>query len=140
MIALPIWDLSCFHINFLNIYLLFIFSCAGSWLQHAGSFIAMLGLFVAEHGLFSSCGMWDSEHMSPVVVAHRLSNNGVLAQLPHSMWNLSPPQGSNLSPALESRFLTTGPTGNSFHINFKIISSSSVKSTVGILIDFALNL
>ena len=137
-IALPIWDLSCFHIHLLNIYYLFLvvlhLSCSMQYLS-------MLRLFVAACGLLSSCSMWTSEHMGPVVVARRLSNSGVLAQWPHSMWNLSSPTGIKPTPpVLEGRFLTTGPTGNSFQINFRIISSRSVKTTVDILIDFALNL
>ena len=101
----------------------------------------MLRLFVAARGLLSSCGMWASEHTGPVVVARRLSNSRVLAQVPHSIWNLTSPTGIKpMPPVLEGRFLTTGPTGISFHIHFRMISSSSVKTTVGILIDFALNL
>ena len=96
----------------------------------------MLRLFVAARGL-SSCGMWASEHMGPVVAACRLSNSRV----PHSIWHLTSPTGIKpMPPVLEGRFLTTRPTGISFHIHFRMISSSSVKTTVGILIDFALNL
>jgi len=51
----------------------------------------MLRLFVAARGLLSSCGMWASEHTGPVVVARRLSNSRVLAQVPHSIWNLTSP-------------------------------------------------
>ena len=58
---------------------------------------------VVAHGL-GSCGSRALEH--------RLNNCGAPAQLLHGMWDL-PRSGIQLvSPALQSRFLTTGPTGN----------------------------
>ena len=61
---------------------------------------------VVAHGL-SSCGMWASEHVSSVVVAHGLS-------CPAACGILLPRLGIEPAfPALEGRFLTTGPRGKS---------------------------
>ena len=44
----------------------------------------------------------------------RPSSCGAWAQLPRSMWNLPGPGIESMSLALQGRFLTTGPPGNSF--------------------------
>ena len=84
----------------------------GSSLWHAGfsSFDAWApehaGSVVTAHRL-SSCGAWAPEHTGSVVVAHGLS-------CPTACGILVPRQGIEpASPALEGRFLTTGPPGKS---------------------------
>ena len=70
------------------------------------------GIFVAAHEL-SSCGMW-----ALAVVAHGLSRSEVGGIL-------VPPSGIEpMSPALHSRFLTTGPPGKSLKLHFDIAIAS----------------
>ena len=52
--------------------------------------------------------MWAS-----VVEARGLSSRGAHAKLPCSMWDLPGPGMEPMSPALEVRFLITGPPGKS---------------------------
>ena len=49
----------------------------------------------------------------PRALGHRLSSCGVWASLPRGTWNLCRPGIKPMSPALGSRFLTTGPPGKS---------------------------
>ena len=83
----------------------------GSLLQHAGS-------FVAARRLFSSCGMQAPECTGSVVAVRGLScpmARGILVPRP----GIEPP-----SPALEGRFLTTGPPGKSLKF-FRILINES---------------
>ena len=63
---------------FLKIYylfILFIFGCVGSYLQHTGSSLRHVGSFFAARGLLSSCGMWV---FSSLAVARRLQGTWAL--------------------------------------------------------------
>ena len=95
---------------------LFISGCAGSLLL-PGSLVCRCGpLFVVVHGLLAAGPSLTASHrlqgavasgvVASVVAAHRLSCSKACG--------VSPDQGSNLlSPALASRFLTTGSPGKS---------------------------
>ena len=74
--------------SFFKIYLfiLFIFGCIGSWLQHlgsslrhAGSSVVAPGLFIVVRGLLSSCGVWV---FSSLFAARRFSLYSCGAQAP----------------------------------------------------------
>ena len=80
---------------FFNIYL---FGCIGSQLQHVGSFIGV-------HRL-SSCRAQAPEHRGFIVVACGLSCSKACGILVPRL-GIEP-----VSPALRSRFLTTGPPGS----------------------------
>ena len=70
--------------------------------------VHVLGLVV--HGGFSSCGAWTLDYMSSVFAAFRLS-------FPMACGILVPQPGIEpVSPALESKFLTTGPPGKSLDL------------------------
>ena len=78
-------ELTILFCLFIKIFIyLFIFGCIGSWLQCMG-----FSLLVAPE--LSSCSTWAPECMGSVVAACGLSSCGVLAQLPHSMCDLSSP-------------------------------------------------
>ena len=105
---------------FLTFIYLFIFGCirsqvqhTGSSLQHAGSFVGIHRLFIAVRGLLSSCGAWAAERMGSVVAAHGLSCPAACGLL------VSRPGIKCTSPALEGRFLTTGPPGKSLKWSLK---------------------
>ena len=69
-------------------------------MRHAGS-------FVVASGLLSSCGAWAPERVGSVVVARGLS-------CPVACGIFVPSPGIEPTPpALEGRFLTTGPPGKS---------------------------
>ena len=79
----------------------------GSSLRHVGSFVVVCRLLVAACGLLSSYG---TEHVGSVAVVHRLSR-------PVACGTLVPQSGIKpMSPALEGRFLTTGPPGKSLFL------------------------
>ena len=84
-----------FFFFFFNIYL---FGCIGSQLQHVGSFIGV-------HRL-SSCRAQAPEHRGFIVVACGLSCSKACGILVPRL-GIEP-----VSPALRSRFLTTGPPGS----------------------------
>ena len=68
-------------------------------------------------GLLSSCGPRGPEHMGSVVVACVLSSCGAGLSCPTACGILVPRPGIEpTSPALEGRFLTTGPRGNSLFV------------------------
>ena len=95
----------------------------GSLLRHVGSCVAVHRLFVAVCGLLSSCGVWALEYVGSVVGARGLSSCGSRAlegtgsvvaacglSCPVACGILVPlPEIEPASPALEGRFLTTGP-------------------------------
>ena len=72
-----------------------------------GIFVAALRLFITERGLLSSCGAWALECAGSVVAARGLSCSAACGIL------LLRPGIEPVSPALEGRFLTTGPPGKS---------------------------
>ena len=78
--------------------------------------LAALGLHRCEQA-FPSCSTGAS-HCSGFsssgaqALGHEgFSNCGTWASLPHDIWNLSGPGIKPVFPALEGRFLTTGPPG-----------------------------
>ena len=87
----------------------------------------MRASLVAAHGLLSSCGAWAPEHMGSIVAARGLSSCGTWAlecggsvvaacglSCPTACEILVPRLGIEaVFPALEGRFLTTGPPGKS---------------------------
>ena len=75
--------------RFLKYVFVWFFGCVESKLQLTGYFCVEHRLFVTACRFFSSWGMW--------------------ASLPHSMWDPPGPGIELLSPAMEGRFLTTGP-------------------------------
>ena len=109
---------------------LFIFSCAGSLLQHGifsncnklgllflavHSLPTLVASLVLDHGFqgvwalavaaqgFSSCNSWTPEH--------RLSSCGIWAQLICGIWDLSRPLIEHISSAQPGGFFTTEPPG-----------------------------
>ena len=107
---------------FFNIYL---FGCVGSQLQHAGSSLHHGGSFIVMHGL-SKCGAWALEHSGSLTAGHRLS-------CPEACGILVPQPGIQpTSPALQGRFLTSGPPVNSqeHFILTDIISNSKVSDSL----------
>ena len=79
--------------------LLWLLSSCGAWAPECVGSVAVWGL--------SSCGVWAPECVGSLVAAHRLScpaARGILVPWP----GIKP-----ASPALEGRFLTTGPPGKS---------------------------
>ena len=91
----------------------YLFGCIGSQLWHAGSFIVVRGLL----SLVAACGLQSAQaqqlqRVGSLVVACGLScpvTCGIL---------VSPPGIEPMSPALEGRFLTTGPPGKSLSLYF----------------------
>ena len=61
----------------------------------------------------SRCSVWAQHSQRTGSRAHRLSNCGPQASLPHSIWNLPRPGIEPVPPALANRVLTTGPPENS---------------------------
>ena len=111
---------------------------AGSLLQHVESFVVMRGLFIAAHGLLSSCGLRALECTGSVVVARGLS-------CPAACGILVPqPQIKPVSPALEGRFLTTGPPRKSckfllyVHTHKKLESLQIAEKTVSFICSWLL--
>ena len=91
---------------YLFIYLfIYLFGCVGCSLRAC---VVTRGLFVVACGL-SSCGARAPESLGSVVVALGLSCPAACGILV-SRSGIEP-----VSPALESRFLTTGPPGKSQH-------------------------
>ena len=96
-------------------YYCYLFSFLLSWV-----FIASLWAFSSrdKRGLLSRCGAWAS-HCSDVsccrarAVERGVSSVSTWAQLPHSMWNCPGPGTRPMSPAVASRFSTSGPLGKS---------------------------
>ena len=88
---------------FLVVYLLiYLFGYIRSQLQHAQSSLHHGGSFLATHGLQLQCsGLVAPRHVG--------------SQFPH--------QGLDLreTPALQGRFLTTGPSGKSFSASFLLL-------------------
>ena len=81
-------------------------------MHHAGSSLWHAGSLVAAGGLLSSCGAQAPECAGSVVAARRLSCStarGISFPRP----GIEPS-----SPALEGRFVTTGPPGKSPYISF----------------------
>ena len=82
---------------------------AGSSLHHAGSSLHHEGSFVATHRLCScstqpsNCGTLVPEHMTSVAAARGLSFFAACGIL------VPQPETESMSPALQGRFLTTGP-------------------------------
>ena len=72
----------------------------------------MVVSLVAEHGVWA-LGMWVS-----VAMALRLSCCGTSAKLSGDIWDLTGPGIKPMSPALEGRFLTTGPPEKSHSDSF----------------------
>ena len=107
---------------------------AGSLLQHVRSFVVVCGLFIVACGLLSSCGAGALEHAGLVVAARRLScftACGILVPQP----GIKP-----TSPALEGRFLTTGPPGKSpVFILKSILFDMSTATTAFFWFPFAWN-
>jgi len=69
--------------------------------------VAAHRFFIVECGLLSGCGAWVPEHVGSVVSVHGLS-------YPTAYGILFPqPRIQPVLPALEYRFLTTGPPGKS---------------------------
>ena len=86
------------------------------WLHRV--LVAACGLFIAARGLLFSCGTWVPECVGSVVAARGLSCPaacGILVPCP----GIEPP-----SPALEGRFLTSGPPGKSQGYGFKSTGSA----------------
>ena len=83
-------------------------------------FMAALGLccwiraFSSRHKWrkLSGCSVWPQQLQYMGSRAHRPSNCGPQASLPHRIWNLPRPGVELVSPALANRFLTTGPPDN----------------------------
>ena len=77
---------------------------------------------VAVHGLLTAVAspVADHEHMSSVVVEHRLSNCGAQGYLPRGMWDLPGSGIEPMSPALQGRFLTTRPPGKPKSMAFSL--------------------
>ena len=106
---------------FKNILFIYLFGCVGSQLLHVGSFIAACRLFLA------ACRLLQLRRVSSPVVAHGLQSTwaqqlqrmGSLVaarrvSCPTACGILVPQLGiEHTSPALEGRFLTTGPPGKS---------------------------
>ena len=86
------------------------------WLCWA--FLAALRLFV-ENQTFSSCSEQAAlEHVGSVVAVHGVSNWGVQLRCPVTRGILVPWPGiESAPPAVEGRFLTTGPPGKSLTIS-----------------------
>ena len=107
---------------------IYLFGCVGSQLQHsessllhAGFFVEACGLFVAVHGLSSSCGTRASECTGSVAAARGLGCHtacGILVPQP----GIEP-----VSPALEGRFLTTGPLGKSQRQHYLLLFHKYLK-------------
>ena len=91
------------------------------WVLFNLKYLCIIYLFLTVSGL--SCGM---RALSLQCVGFSLSN-GTQIWLPRSMWHPSSPtrdqtrfdQTGSMSPALESRFLTTGPPGQSSWVLFE---------------------
>ena len=71
-----------------------------------GSLLHQAGPFVAMHGL-SRCAMWALELEGSVAAACKLSYSTACGIL------VPPPETEPVSPALQSKFLNTGPPGKS---------------------------
>ena len=70
-------------------------------------------MYLVVSGLVVACRIFVTSYGVSFVV-HGLSNCGTRAQLLNGMWDLSSPtRDQTRFPALESRFLTTGPPGKS---------------------------
>ena len=78
--------------------------------------------------LFSSCGVGSRERglcslqpMDSLVEAHELSSCGAWALLPCGMWDLSSPTRDRTHvPCIGGGFFTTGPSGKSPFVIFKL--------------------
>ena len=81
-----------------------VLSPCGRRASHCGGF-SCWGARVLGRGKLSSCGSWAPEH--------RLGSCGAQASLPCIMWDHPGPGIEPMSPALQGRFLTTGPSGKS---------------------------
>ena len=124
--------------NIYFIYLVYFFGCLRSLLRHTGSSLSQAGSFVwhtdfslVVHGLLSTCGAWAPERMDSVVcstLTHslRCTSSVVVAcglSCPRAYGILVPQPGIEpVSPALEGRFLTTGPPGKSLFVDFLMMA------------------
>ena len=88
-----------------SFYLTFFFVCIDSLLRHARAFVVVCGLFIGMCRLLSNCDVQAPEYTGSVVVAQGLSRPAACKIL------VRQPGIKPTSPALEGRFLTTGPTG-----------------------------
>ena len=100
--------------------LIYLFDCFSSQLYHAGSSLHHEGSFIVTHrpcscrSQPSNCGKLVPEHVSSVAVAQGLSFFAACGIL------VPQPESEPLSPALQGRFLTTGPPEQS-HIVLTVI-------------------
>ena len=84
--------------------------------ENGGYFLlTMHGLLTAVASLVA-----DHEHMSSVVVEHRLCSCGAQGYLPRGMWDLPGSGIEPMSPALQGRFLITRPPGKPKSMAFSL--------------------
>ena len=101
-------------VNFYFFSVLGLHCCVRAFSSWGAEPLVAVASLVVEHRLYST--------RASEMVGHGLQLCGTQAQLPYSMWGL-PDKGSNwFSPALQGRFLTTGPPGKPWlHIFYFIL-------------------
>ena len=99
--------------SFSSVYLFIIFGCNES------SFLCGLSLVVTSRGysiVVHSSLITAASHCRAYILWFRPSVVVACQFIPCGMWDLPRPGIDPMSPALEDRFLTTGPPGKSLHL------------------------